>query len=149
EEGKEIVRIHGLSGDLGEAEQDALEQAVEAQEGAGQEGQIAQGEGAGYGAPDDEGIGGVIGETRNAGKERAPGGAQDGDAAVFEENLPGQGAEPVDEVIAQAEELDLLGGFGAGPDMAEIFDLAPLGRAPAAEHIGQGIEAGLAPDGGD
>ena len=52
------------------------------------------------------------------------------------------------EEVAQAEQLELLGGLGAGADIADIFELAPLRRAPAAHEIGQRIEARLAPDGG-
>ena len=59
----------------------------------------------------------------------------------------GQLLEAGDEEIAQPEELELLGRLGAGADIADIIELAPLRRAPAANEIGQGVEARFAPDG--
>ena len=51
EEREQVVEIERLAGDLREAEEQAFEQAPQPQEGAGQEGQVADAELAAHGAP--------------------------------------------------------------------------------------------------
>ncbi len=147
EEAEQVIEIHRLAGDLGEAEQDFLEQAVEAQERAGEEGQVADGKVADNGAPDYEAIGAVIGERRYGREQRAPGRALGRKTAVLEIDGVRQLPKAGDEEIAQPEQLELLGGLGTCPDMADILELAPFRGPPAAHEIGQRIETGLAPDG--
>ena len=72
-----------MPGDLGEAVEDLLKEPIEPQERAREKGEIADGEFASNGAPDDEGIGGIIGEGGDGGEDGAQAGAQNGDAAVF------------------------------------------------------------------
>ena len=64
-------------------------------------------------------------------------------------DLVGEVLELAHEVVAQAEELDLLGAVGAGADLAQIFHLPPLGRALMAQPVGEPVEAELAIDGGE
>ena len=147
EEGEQVIKIHRLPGNLGKAQQQLLEQAIEPQKRARQEGKVADREIADDGPPDDKAIGTIIGQRRDRREQRAPEGALGGNAAIVEKDALGQRPEPLDQEPAQAEQLDLLGRLGAGPDMADIFELAPLRRAPAAEHIGQRVEPCLAPYG--
>ncbi len=116
------------------------------QERSGEEGEVAQRERAVDGAPDDVGVGAVIGDGGKRREEAAPDGALDGETAVVAHDRVGEPLEAADEERPEAEEFYLLGGFGAGADVAQIFELAPLRGAHAVEVVGAGVELRLADD---
>ena len=149
EEGKEIVEIERLAGDLGDADQELFEQAVQPEERAGEEGKVAERELAVDGAPDDVGVGAVIGHVGERRKKPAPDGALGRQPAVVLHDGVGKPLETPDQKRSEAEQLYFLGGLGTGADVAQIFEFAPLRRAHAAEVIGAGVELRLADHGRD
>ena len=72
-----------MFGDVGEAAEDVFHAGARAEEGAGEEGEVADGEVALDGAGEDVGVGGVITGGGEEIEEEAGDGFADGEAAVF------------------------------------------------------------------
>jgi len=145
---EEILEIQGAVGHGAEAAEDAFEQGAQAGEGAGKEGELAERDAAGGGAGDDVDVGAVVAGGADGGEERAPAGAAQHEGLVLAVEVVGEGAEAADEEIGEAENLDFLGGFVGGAGLAEVVELAALGRPGVREGVAALVEVRLAEEGG-
>ena len=144
EEIEQVVEVKRLCGGAGEGQQKPLQQGAEALERPGEEGQIADADGARQGFADDPQIGDVIAKRADGGEDRAPSGAGLSDAAALAVEALGQGAVAVGEEGVQVEDLDFFGGFRLGRDLADIVQLAPFGSAAEIQRVVAGVEMRLA-----
>ncbi len=131
------------------AGEDLFDIAARAGEGAGEEREGAERQGPGDGAGEDDDISAVIAAGGDQIQERTEGGAADGNGLVFGKDAFGDVTVTIGEVIAQAEDLDLLGAVGAGSEIAEVIELAALGRPFVKDGIGEGGEMGFAEESGN
>ena len=140
EERIQVVQVQRLSGDLREADQQALEQLSQAAEAAGQEGQVADGEIAADRAPGDVGIGDVVAQGSERGQQRAPERAPPRQRAVGAEELLRQLAETGDEEAVEAEDLDLFRGLHAGAHLPDVLELPAFRRPLEVERVIERVE---------
>ena len=144
EEGEEIVEVERLAGHGREAAQQRFEQRAKPAERAREEGEVAHGEFAGQRAPGDVGVGEVVADRADGGEQPAPAGAAQRQAPVGVVERGGKAAVAIDQELVEAEDLHFLGGLGAGRGLADIVELAPLGRAAEVERVALGVEMGFA-----
>ena len=149
EEGEQVVQVQRLAGDLGEADQQPLQQLPQATEAAGQESQVADGEVAVHRAPGDVGVGHVVAQRAERGEQRPPHGPSAGEGAVGAEERLGQLAVTGDHVAMEVEDLHLLRGFHARAHLPHVLELAALRRPGEVERVAQGVEVRFADEGRD
>ena len=144
EEREEVVEIERLPGDVGKADQETLEQRAQAAERSGEERQVADREFAVQRAQDDVRVGHVIGDRADRREHAAHRRAADGERAVGGEEARGERSVALDQERVEAEDLDLLRGLHAGAGLADVVELAALGRALVVERVAARIEVRLA-----
>ena len=128
----------------GDGHQHARDQPAAALEGAGQKGQRADRDRAHHRLVHDHAHRPVVGQGREAGERRAGHGTVAGDAAVLLHVVGGQIRVAADEVVRQAEELDLLGRLELRGDPSVVVELAALARPLEHEGVGDAGVGGLA-----
>ncbi len=147
EEREQVVQVQRLPGDLREADQQALQQLAQAQEAAGEEGQVTDAEVAADGAPGDVGVGDVVAQRAERGQQRAPQRAAAGQRPVGDVVAVGELAVAFNQEAVQVEDLHFLRGLDAGADLAQVVELAPLRRPLVVERIAQRVEVRFADKG--
>ena len=145
---EEVLQVQGPVGHRAEAAEDAFEQRPQPGKRAGQEGELAQRNLPGHGAGDDVDVGPVVARRAHGGEQRAPAGAAQHQAFVLAVKVVGQLAEAGDEEAGEAKNLHFLGRFVAGPGLAQVVELAALGRPGVREGVAALVEVRLAQEGG-
>ena len=150
QEGEQVVEVEALLEDLRQREQHPLDQVAALAEGAREEGEHADGEEAGrrpvadHGEIDDHRVGAVVAQRadrREQARDQAP---TDRERLVGLVELLGEPVVAAHQEVGQPEELELLGRDVAGGDVAQVVELAPLGRPGVEQRIAQRGEVGLA-----
>ncbi len=149
EEGEQVVEVERLPRHLREADQQPLQQGAQAEERAGQEGEVADAEAAAQRAPGDVGVGHVIAHRADGGQRAPPAGAADRQPAVALVEGIGELAVALDQEGVEAEDLHFLGGLDAGAGLAHVVDLAPLRRPHEVQRVALRVEVRLAEEGRD